>query len=104
MNAFCNNCNIQIEQITVYPHLTENYFKKDINLSKVSLEIIEELPKSHLHTYYECPKCKYKVVLYEITLLEEDEVDKLKNKGYTVSEKRTVLYWSNWLKNKGKGV
>ncbi len=101
MNTVCNNCKTQIDQITFYPHLIENYFKKGVDLSKIPLEIIEELSKSHLHVYHECPMCKYKLALYEITLLEEDEVDKLLNKGYTVSEKRTVHYWSNWLKNKG---
>ena len=102
MNTVCNNCKTQIDQTTFYPHLAENYFKKGVNLSGVPLEIITELPKSHLHIYHECLVCKYKLALYEITLLEEDEVDKLINKGYTVSEKRTVHYWSNWLKDKGK--
>lgn len=102
MNAVCTNCKIQIDQITFYPHLTENYFKKDVVLSSIPLEIMEELPKPHLHVYHECLTCRYKIVLYEILLLEDDEVDKLINKGYTVSEKRTVTYWQNWLKNKEK--
>ncbi len=102
MCVFCKNCNTIIEQIVFYPHLTENYFKKGVDLSGVSLEIIEELPKPHLHVYHECPICKYKIALYEITLLEDDDIDKLCNKGYTISEKRTVHYWQNWLKNKEK--
>lgn len=102
MNAICTKCKTPIDQITVYPHLTENYLKKDVVISQVPLEIIEELPKPHLHVYHECPKCRYKIVLYEITLLADDEVDRLLNKGQVVSEKRTILYWQNWLKNKEK--
>lgn len=102
MSTICNNCKTQIDQITYYPHLTENYFKKEVDLSRVPLEILEELPKSHVHVYYECPMCKYKIVLCEFTLLEDNAIDRITNKGYTVSEKRTVHYWQNWLKNKEK--
>lgn len=102
MDTNCPNCKTLINKLTFYPHLQENFLKKGIDLSGVPIEIIEELPKSHLHVYHECPTCKYKIVLYEINLLENDEVDKLIHKGYTVSEKRTVHYWQNWLKNKEK--
>ena len=102
MDTNCPNCKTLIDKLTFYPHLQENFLKKGVDLSGVPLEIIEDLPKSHLHVYHECQKCKYKIALCEIILIEEDEVDKLKNKGYTVSEKRTVYYWNNWLKENGK--
>lgn len=102
MNTKCSNCNTYIETLTFYPHLKENFFKSNIDVSSVPIEIMEDLPKSHLHVFYECPKCKRKQALEDITLLEEDEIDKVINKGYTVSEKRTVLYWQEWLKNKEK--
>jgi len=102
MSTKCSSCNTYIEILTYYPHLKENFFKKGIDTSSVPIEIMEELPKSHLHLFYECPKCKLKQALEDITLLEEDEIDKLISKGYTVSEKRTVQYWQKWLENKGK--
>lgn len=102
MDTNCPNCKTLIDKLTFYPHLQENFLKRRIDLSGVPLEVIEDLPKSHLHVFHECPKCKYKIALCEIGLLEEEEVDNFINKGYTVSEKRTVTYWQNWLKNKEK--
>lgn len=103
MATNCPKCNTYIEFLTFYPHLEENFFKPGISISDIPSDVFENIPKSHLHSYYKCLNCGYKKAEdNEILLLDNEEVDKLIKEGYTIYEKRTVTYWHNWLKNKEK--
>ncbi len=102
MNTACPKCGIVIEYMTFYPHLKENYFKPEVDLSTVSQDLLEEVPPPHLHAYYECTICNYKICISESPLLLDEEVEILIKKGNIVRPERTTSYWSKWLKNKGK--
>lgn len=100
MATKCPQCDTYIEFLTFYPHLREHFFKSGIELADIPLEILEEMPKSHLHSYYECSKCKHKTAFAESPLLSDEEVDKLIKDGSLIRPERTISYWQKWLKSK----
>ena len=93
---------LYIEEVTLYPHLDENLFKSGIDITDISIEILEDLPKPHLHQFYRCNKCKFVEALQDITLLTREEILILKNKGIEIKPIKTISYWKEWLKNKKK--
>ena len=98
MPTKCKKCNIEIEEISIYPHLDENLFKPGIDIADIPIEILKDLPKPHLHSFYRCVTCKYVEALQDIPLLSKDEEIALKNKGFDIKPSRTVGYWKEWLK------
>lgn len=99
----CKKCGIEIEEISIYPHLDENLFKPGIDIADIPIEVLEDLPKPHLHSFYRCISCKYVEALQDIPLLSKDEELALKNKGYDIKPTRTISHWKEWLKNNKKG-
>ena len=102
MSTKCKKCNIEIEEISIYPHLDENLFKPGIDIADIPIEILKDLPKPHLHSFYRCVTCKYVEALQDIPLLSKDEEIALKNKGFDIKPSRTVGYWKEWLKKNKK--
>ena len=91
----CSRCNIELEEIKFYPHI--NILRKNIDVSNIPIEILEELPTPHLHCYYECTPCKIKYELNEMKLLSDKEVDNLVSRGYSINATKTIRYWKEWL-------
>lgn len=100
MSIKCKRCSIEIEEKSIYPHLDENLFKPGIDIADIPMEVLEDLPKPHLHAFYRCITCKYVDALEDIPLLSKDEEISLKNKGFDIKPTRTISYWKEWLKNK----
>lgn len=102
MATKCKRCGVEIEEKTIYPHIDENLFKSGIDIADIPTEVLEDLPKPHLHQYYRCIKCKFVEALQDIPLLSKEEILYLKSKGREVKPSRTISYWKDWLKNKKK--
>ena len=96
----CPKCNKEIDELTFYPHIT--IIKKSIDISSIPIEILEDLPRAHLHCFYECKDCKIKYEIYEMKLLSDKEVDISINNGYPVKERNTIRFWKDWLNKQGK--
>lgn len=100
MSTICKKCGNYIDGITTYPHI--NILKKGVDLSEVPIEILEELPKPHLHQYYKCNNCNFIEALDDLRLLSEEEVLYSEAKGNKVNLRRTLAYWKEWLNKQGK--
>lgn len=96
----CSNCKATIEELTFYPHLT--IVKKSIDIDSIPIETLEDLPRAHLHCFYECKPCKIKYEIHEIKLLSDKEIDNLVSKGYNVKERETIRFWKKWLDKQEK--
>ena len=97
----CKKCSKEIEEISIYPHI--DILKSGIDIADIPMDVLEDLPKPHLHTFYRCDKCKYVEALRDIPLLTNDEVKYFKGKGQEIRPIRTIAYWREWLqKNKKK--
>ena len=97
----CKKCGREIEEISIYPHI--DILKVGIDISDIPIEILEDLPQPHLHTFYRCDKCKYVEALRDIPLLTNEEVKHLEENGQIIRPTRTIAYWREWLqKNKKK--
>ena len=97
----CKKCGREIEEISIYPHI--DILKSGIDISDIPMEVLEDLPQPHLHTFYRCDKCKYVEALRDIPLLTSDEIKQLKEKGQEVRPTRTIAYWRDWLQKNKKG-
>lgn len=95
MSINCKICKKSIKILTFYPHIEDNYLRKDIDPA----EIFFDPSGPHLHSYYECKTCNYKFLKYVSPLYNDTEVDKMKKEGKIVNERMTVNYWKKWLKN-----
>ncbi len=96
----CKFCKKDLTDLKMYPHLSTNLFKKGVNTDNIPVEILEDLPNPHLHVYYECKDCNYKLAVDEVKLIGNMEVDNLIKKGIMIKPSKTVEYWKNWLKGK----
>ncbi len=100
MSTICKKCGNYIDGMTVYPHI--NLLKRGIDISEIPIEIIEELPKPHLHQFYKCDKCNFIEALEDLHLLSEEEHNYSEVRGIKVSPRRTLAYWKEWLNKQGK--
>ena len=101
MNS-CRFCKKVLNQLNFYPHINNNLFKPGTDVSDIPSEMIEDMPKPHLHVYYECKECNYILAENDLPLLNDIEVDNYLKSGKLIDPKRTVEYWKNWLKNNKK--
>jgi len=96
----CKKCSKEIEEISIYPHI--DILKSGIDISDIPMDVLEDLPKPHLHTFYRCDKCKYVEALRDIPLLTNEEVKHLEGTGQVIRPTRTIAYWREWLQKSKK--
>ena len=101
MSTQCKLCNKKLSDLNYYPHLNNKLFKAGIEACDIPQEILEDMPKSHLHVFYKCEDCKFMMALSDIPLMSDWELDNNLKDGKMITPERTVQYWRNWLeKNK----
>ena len=100
MLKYCRFCKKILDQLHIYPHIS--MFKKGLCVDDISQELIDDPIKPHLHVYYECKDCNYKLAENDLSLMSDWELDKSLADGKLIKPEKTVRYWKQWLENNKK--